>query len=325
MPALNEVYAQVRVSGEVTSEDALKARRALYGGGGPLSSDRLETLFRIDEAADHADPAWHALLVDAGIDYLVHEREPVDVIDQAKAGWLLDRVATDGRIKTARELELLVRVLEIARLAPEALVLFALRQIRAAVVDGDGPLAGVADADPGRITRHQTDLLRRILYAAGGGADPAISRGEAEVIFDINDAALGAENDPHWRDLFVKAVANCVMAVSGYKAPPREVALAATPGSHVMVTDSGFFAHLAHSLRSILEHYTPANVLWDSRSPGHEDTDHDHIDRSHAVWLVRRIARDGVLDETEKALLRFIRDEARTVHPALRELIGQAA
>src|SRR5688572_18274917 len=118
MPALNEVYAQVRLSGEVSAEDALKARKAVYGAAAPLSPDRIETLLHIDEAADHADPAWQALLVEAGVDHLVHHREPVGGVDHAKADWLLDRISSDGRIKTARELELLVRILEAARSAP---------------------------------------------------------------------------------------------------------------------------------------------------------------------------------------------------------------
>jgi hypothetical protein len=328
--ALNEVFAQVRVSGEIGPEDALKARRSIYGGG-PLSADRVETLLRIDEAADRADPAWQALLVEAGVDYLVHEREPVGVIDHAKAGWLLDRIAADGRIKTARELELCVRLLEVARSAPESLVVLALHQVRAAVVDGDGPLAGIADADPGRVSRHETDLVRRILFAAGDGssAGEAISRAEAEVIFDINDAALGSNNDPQWPDLFVKTVANCVMAVSGYQAPPRQVALAAdqvaSNGSRG-AEGGGFFGHLAESLRHILDLYTPSHTrLWATPAADEDDQRHESVDRGHAVWLARRIARDGVLDENEKALLRFIRDEAHTVHPALRELITQAA
>jgi hypothetical protein len=330
MRSLNEVFAQARVSGEVTAEDALDARRAAYGSGAPLSPDRIETLLRIDEAADRAHPAWQALLIEAGVDYLVHEREPIDVIDHPKADWLVDRIATDGRIRTAREFELLVRILETARSVPEALIVFALKQVRAAVVDGDGPLAGTADADPGRITREETDLVRRILFAAGGtGAGDAISRAEAEVIFDINDAALAANNDPRWPDLFVKAVANCVMAASGYHAPPRHVALAAEhrPNGAPTTDGGGFFIHLTERLRGILDLYTPAHVLhWETPLPeGDEEHDPESVDRSHAVWLARRIARDGVLDENEKALLRFIRDEARSVHPALRELITQAA
>jgi hypothetical protein len=46
------------------------------------------------------------------------------------------------------------------------------------------------------------------------------------VLFDINDATADADNHPSWRDLFVKAIANCVMSASGYAAPAREIALA---------------------------------------------------------------------------------------------------
>jgi len=37
------------------------------------------------------------------------------------------------------------------------------------------------------------------------------------------------------------------------------------------------------------------------------------------------MGRDGVLHDNEKALLRFIRDEAPSVHPSLKSLIAKAA
>ena len=53
----------------------------------------------------------------------------------------------------------------------------------------------------------------------------AITRSEAELLFDIADATNEAENDPAWTDLFAKAIANAIMAASGYSAPNREEAL----------------------------------------------------------------------------------------------------
>jgi hypothetical protein len=331
MTALSELYAQVRVSGAISADDVLKVRRALYGSGRVLSGQDIETLLRIEDATEACDPAWEELLVEASIDHLVRETEPIDVIDEGKAGWLLDRIAADGRVKTARQLELLIRVLEASRKVPEPLVALALRQVRAAVVDGDGPLAGMKDADPGRITREETEQLRRILYAFGGGhRGVAITRAEAEVIFDINDAAKAGNNDPEWTDLFVKSIANCVMAASGYQSPPREVALAVEDreGGPAADRDRGFFADYAvQGLRGILRTYAPPKMgQWSQSARPDADAGRvAEIEKSDAVWLAERISRDGTIDDNEKALLRFIRDEAGSVHPALRELIVRAA
>jgi hypothetical protein len=49
------------------------------------------------------------------------------------------------------------------------------------------------------------------------------------------------------------------------------------------------------------------------------------VTANEARWLAGRIGRDGRMQENEKALLRFIRDEAPSVPAALQKLIAQAA
>jgi hypothetical protein len=49
------------------------------------------------------------------------------------------------------------------------------------------------------------------------------------------------------------------------------------------------------------------------------------ISAEEAEWLARRMGRDGTFHENEKLLLRFIRDEAPTIHPSLQSLIAKAA
>ncbi len=326
-----DVFSRVKRSGKVTADDALASRRAVYGDDGAIAPGEIDMLFRIDEAASAADPAWSALLAEAGVDYIVHQRQPSGYIDEANAEWLVERIGRDGKVKTATELELLVKVLEAARTSPPSLVQFALRQVQSAVVDGDGPLADGRVIVPGRVDRAEADLLRRILYAFGGDGGIAVTRAEAEVLFDINDATADADNDPAWLDLFVKAVANCIMAASGYVVPTREVALRReewldAPSGGV----AGFFARMVSGgLRGVLEAY---------RAPDDEDEwaeRNARMDRAIATaeavtdgeadWLAGRIGRDGSLHENEKALLRFIGNEAHDIHPALAPLIERAA
>lgn len=326
----SQILARVQSSGNVSADDALAARRIVYGDDGAISPHEIEMLFGIDEAAKTSDPSWRALLVEAGTEYLVHQQAPAGYISEANADWLVARITADGSVKTATELELLVKVLEVAKLAPERLVEFALRQVELAVVAGEGPLASGGKLEIGRVNRAEAALVRRILYAFGGHAGIAITRREAEVLFDINDASAGADNDTEWTDLFVKATANCIMAASGYTVPPREVALARerwldSPGAGV----GDFVARMAAGgLRGILRAYTsPSEMDWAARNAMRhaERRAAEVVTEGEAEWLADRIGRDGGLHENEKALLRFIGDEAPLVHPSLKRLIARAA
>ncbi|HMN86221.1 MAG TPA: hypothetical protein PKA74_09580 [Bauldia sp.] len=326
-----DVLSRVKRSGRVSAEDVLEARRAVYGSDGRIDPGEIEALFRIDEAADDSDPAWPALLTEAGVDYLVHQVAPRGYIDAANADWLMARIDRDGAVKTATELELLVKVLEASRSSPPELVRYALRQIQRAVVHGDGPLAAGGRPEPGRVNREEADLLRRILYAFGGDDGIAVTRAEAEVLFDINDAVAGADNDPAWTDLFVKAVTNCIMAASGYVVPTREVALHREEWLDAPATGvGGFFARMASGgLHGVLAAY---------RAPADEDewaagnarvdaaiADAEAVTDGEAAWLADRIGRDGHLHEAEKALLRLIANEGREIHPVLAPLMAKAA
>jgi hypothetical protein len=106
------------------------------------------------------------------------------------------------------------------------------------------------------------------------------------------------------------------MAASGYAAPPRVVALAAEEEGAAAAVDLGdLVAELcAGSLRAIIEAYDHGRPAA-APAAGADD----------AEWLAQRIARGGAMGESEKALIRFIRDEAPRVHPALLELVAEAA
>jgi len=327
--SLNDILAKAKSSGKVTADDTLAARRVVYGEGVHISPSEMDALFHIDEAANDHDPSWGMLLAEAGTDYIVHQQEPSGYVDAHKAHWLMEAVSRDGVVRTATELELLVKVLESAKSSPAELVHFALDQVRHAVVDGDGPLAGGHQLERGRVNRAEAAMVRRILYAFGGHAGIAITRTEAEVLFAINDASINADNDPEWTDLFVKAIANCIMAASGYAVPSREVALRRekwldSPDAGV----SGFFAKMAAGgLRGVLEAYMAPEADWATHNAMKNSATlaAEVVTKDEAEWLAERIGRDGALNADEKALLRFVGEEASMVHPSLKELIEKAA
>ena len=221
---MSDMLARVAASRHLTNEDALEMRRRVYSDGA-VNADEVESLFALDETAERHDTAWTVLFTEALTDYLVHQQTPAGYISPENAEWLITRISADGSVKTTTELELLIKVLEKAASSPASLSAFALSQVKEAVLTGEGPAACGRTLEPGKVGRAEADMMRRILYAFGGDGNIAVTRAEAEVLFDINDAVADADNDPAWTDLFTKALANCLMAASGYAVPSREVAL----------------------------------------------------------------------------------------------------
>jgi hypothetical protein len=325
----DDVMSEVMASKKITAGMVRGLRASLYNDGAAEMGE-VDRLFAIDEAAGETDPAWTELFIEAVTDYIVEQVHPQGHISEENANWLIERISRDGVVKSASELEILVKVLEKAQSSPPRLVAFALEQVRKAVVEGEGPLAQ-GSLTPGKVDRDEAELMRRILYAFGGDGNVAVTRAEAEVLFDINDATASADNDPAWNELFVKAIANFMMAASGYDVPSRQEALRReewmdTPAGGV----SNFFSRMAAGgLRGALNAYRQPGVeeAWAERNVRKEAAiaSAETVTAEEAEWLARRMGRDGMLQENEKALLRFIRDEAPSIHPSLKSLIAKAA
>ena len=325
-----DIVASVTASKRISAEDILALRRSIYNDGAAEAGE-VEKLFTLDEAAAEHDPAWCDLFAEAVADYLVNQVEPHGYISEQNAEWLMARIARDAAVKTATELHVLVKVLEQAKSSPERLSAFALMQVKRAVVDGEGALAGGGALEPGRIGAAEVALIRRVLYAFGGDGAVAISRAEAEILFDINDATAGADNDPEWGDLFVKAIANFMMAASGYAVPSREEALRreAWLDAPTRGVPGAWSRMVSHGVRGVLDAYRQPSTeeAWGARNAERAAlaSEAEVVTAGEAEWLARRIGRDGQLHANERALLRFIRDEAPSVHPSLQSLIAKAA
>jgi hypothetical protein len=325
-----DLLADVRARKRITAEHVQALRRSIYNDAAAEAGE-IDSLFAMDEAAEIHDPAWCELFCEAIADYLVDQVEPHGYVSEENADWLIERIAADGSVKTATELDALIKVLEKARSSPERLSAFALAQVKKAVVDGEGPLARGGNLEPGRVSSAEAELMRRILFAYAGAGNIAVSQAEAEILFDINDATAAADNDPAWTDLFVKAVANSLMAASGYAPPPRAEALRREEWLDQPTGGVGdIFARMASGgLRGILKAYREPDgeTAWKERNDNaaRRTANAELVTAPEAEWLAGRIGRDGALSHNERALLRFIRDEAPSVHPSLQSLIAKAA
>ena len=184
---------------------------------------------------------------------------------------------------------------------------------------------------PGVVTEGDVDMLRRILYAYGGDGSIGVTQVEAEILFDIDAATADADNHPSWRDLFVKAIANCVMSASGYAAPAREIALARDAwldrrgdlslGSIVSGMGTGMKNFLTGYRKQTVEERAIARLTQQKI----EIVTNEGVTVAEATWLAEQIGRDGRVTPNEQALLMFLKADSGSLHPALRDLVERAS
>lgn len=315
----------------VHSSDVLAMRKAYYGDA-KITAEEADGLFRINACARVQDPAWHEFFIEAVTDYIVNCCEPEGYLNADNARWLIDRIGTDGIVESRTELELLVNVLDKARWAPESLARYALEQVRHAVIEGTGPLRAGQALETGRITDGEIELVRRILFAFAGDGNIAVTRSEAEILIDIDEAAGDSGGGPGWTDFFVKAMANCIMAASGYSVPTREEALrreAWLDRRGELSLENLVGAIADRGLAGIWDMYTEQSseerALARLERQRIEIITAERVTEGEADWLAQRIGRDGRVTMNERALLQFLKQEHVKLNPALQTLIDSHA
>jgi hypothetical protein len=323
----DEVKA-ILARGRISDEDVLMLRRRVFAKGVVTPADADMAFGLNDRLGANAAPSWAPFFVEALTDYIVNQAEPHGYISEENADWLIARISHSGKVETETELELLVKVLDRAQHSPVKLVTFALEQVKQGVIYGDGYLGRGRNLAPGAVDEAEVELLRRILYAFGGDGNIAVTQQEAAILFDINDATREAENHPAWSDLFVKALANFLMAASGYRVPTRQEALrreawlnGPTPGV------AGFMSQmLAGSLSAVWDAYQNGTLDGEPRTAAESAgamREGSRLSEVDARWLAERMSRHG-LHENEVALVNFLKRHDAHLHPRLAPILDRA-
>lgn len=117
--------------------DMERLRRYAYPEG--ICSKRdVMTLLTINNLCPLKCPEWHDYVVESVTMYIVDRSGPQGIVDDRTAIWLARLVASDGAVHSLVELDIVLRVLETARFAPDFLVTIALDQLRLAVCEDRG-------------------------------------------------------------------------------------------------------------------------------------------------------------------------------------------
>ncbi|HWF00503.1 MAG TPA: hypothetical protein VG248_11955 [Caulobacteraceae bacterium] len=219
-PAFSDIVGRLKAAGRITAEDVLAMRAQVYAAP-QVAREDVEALIALDASAHDFAPEWGGFVADAMVDFVVHQQDPEDYVDDAKAAWLVSACA--GPLTKGGGVEALVRVLETASNAPESLEAFVLGKVKAAVVAA------------GRLAAEDVALLRRLIFAGASEGNIGVTREEADALFDV-DAACGANADPSWPTFFAQAIDDALTAVSPFHVESREDAqkdaawLASRPG-----------------------------------------------------------------------------------------------
>jgi hypothetical protein len=321
---------EIKARGSIRDADVLKLRQS-YDEDGRILTEEAEAILALNDACPIQGPAWADCFIETITDYIVDQAEPTGYLTAQNADWLLARIARDGEVTSKTELELLLNVLDKARWAPQSLVRFALDQVKAASIDGRGPLrAGKARGGP-MVTAADVDVLRRILYSFGVDGSLAITQAEAEVLLAIDAATADADNHPSWNDLFVKAIANCMMGASGYAAPPRAVALARDVWlerrGELSIDDvlSGMALGTKKVFGGYRQQTAEERAIARLTQQKIEIITRAAITPAEVAWLADQLGRDGKLTPNVGSLRMFLEAESPAIDPILRNVIERAA
>jgi hypothetical protein len=186
---------------------------------------------------------------------------------------------------------------------------FALAQIEAAVLTGDGPTRNGGSIAVGGINAEESRLLRAFVFASGGDRPAAVSKAEAELLFRIKAASAGHDNAPEWKQLFVQGVGNYLQGFSGHEP------LSATRAAELEAFMNDTAVNVGRFFKQMAE-TNPVEAAQAAKAEYAEDGDYLEFDEKAAAdaevtseeqaFLNKMLNADGQIDELEKALLEFI-------------------
>ncbi len=306
-----ELAEQAISDGGISPQELLGLRREGWGDGA-IAPDEAEALFVVNNHLKVPSPEWTDAFVEALTEHLIAGGNPRGYLSQNQADWLVSQIDADGKVESMAELELLAHLFERAASVPESLKNYALHQIEQAVLTGTGPTRDGGNLAAGSVSEAECRLLRRFIFSSGGDRPGSVSQGEAEMLFRIKDATLGASNAKQWPLLFVQGVGNYLQgcssryAVDSSQAQQLEAFMNnATPsvgrfmGRVATSAIGGGFAKVLGFGRK----GTTAPSIIDQAAEA------EAVTQVENAWLQAKFNGDGKMDELEHALVVLLQDE----------------
>lgn len=295
------IMAQIQSASELSAADALHLVNEVYANG-IVTRTEAEALFRLNDQLSLLDSRWRDRFVEAMKDFLLTQQPPEGWVTQEETEWLIGQVQHDGRVCSYSELDLLLSVLRHAEGAPAELGRFTLRAV-----------CHAARAE-GRISAAMSERLRKALFAPAGMGAVWVTREEADMLFELNDALARASNDKAWNLLFARAIANHLMA----RIHPTPDGLGEALAREKWLQQGASVSSLLKSLLTADTYsgwfekaFLDQDKVQAARSAAREAAASKaaEISEEEEGWFKRRLGWDKAISPAERALVEFLRDE----------------
>ncbi len=202
---LRELAERVRANGSITEEEAMTMRRTIYMAG-DIGRNQAQFLIDLNRDTSGNHPAWDDFYIQAMTDHFFWYREQDSPLRQEDAKLLNDLFGFGDGLQDPVQLRVLLSIMFHAKGAPELLRVFALKSIKYWIQRSDSPILSTAPRQIGTLSAGDVEAIRKVIYDGDGGGGVTMGRGEAEMLFELEDATAGRENHPDWRPLFFKAL-----------------------------------------------------------------------------------------------------------------------
>ena len=322
--------------GKITAQDVLQLRGQVFPDG-KVSTNEATAVFRLDQNCKIKDQAWTRFYVDVLTDYFLWHSDPRGYVDDQQAAQIIHEIGRDDHVDATSELELLINIVRWCTQCPESLPLLALGAIKESILNPDTACYG-SNRAPAVITPSDVELIRKVIYAPGSPGGFTVTRGEAGLMTTLDQAPDAEGNAATWPDLFAKAVANSLMFPRG--APIVPDAQEAKRRER-WLEERGQIGDLLRGMRkAMLEGDIPFREaakeidLFGTHRAREAQKAHEAqvcealtreaIDEEEAHWLIGKIGGAGGLSKGAVYLLRFIKNNSPSIHPALNPLFDKA-
>ena len=317
-----QTITAVMSAGKITAAD-VKALEEKGFPDGITSQGDAEIVYRLDRDSADRDPSWNQAYVDWLTEYYIWRTEPAGSVSEEQANHLIPNLLADGRISGETELELLLNIVSWAHACAAGVGHLVLKVVWESVTGQPNPAYGQGRR-PNVIDAVDVEILRKAIYAPSANGGIMVSRPEAELLFAMNNATSGSDNDPGWEPLFVNAIASHLMYPSATPSVTTTEKCARMKAAWERQTQAG---DLIETIDNALLRGGEAAGIFGARTlESQEDSAliQAAIDGPEAKWLLDQIKADGVLDRNERALLAYIRENSPCVDSSLDPLLALA-
>ncbi|MCC6947055.1 MAG: hypothetical protein IT539_04735 [Bradyrhizobiaceae bacterium] len=294
----------------IDAADVIALLQEVYADG-VLTRAEAEELIAFDLSLTQSTRDWQEFFASAIGEHITRNERASGSAGESAVACLIEKLSRGSRPATAAGFAAIRRVIEHSKDPAPQLAAFAVEQVRAAVVTGDGAASGWRTHLGRTIDATDTALLHSLLVAAGGKASRPVTRVEAEAMFNLHDAVAAANNHPSFDDLFFKAIAHHLLAAAGCAVLSRRDMLAPDPQ---LVERASMFGRNPARLSEQATFTLPAECVQSAKLPSDD-----------LAWLAGQIMRDGRATLAEYALLRLFTGAADGADPSFRGILEHAA